>query len=71
MAKKALDDLLAKNGITDPAGTLKNIRAASLPTGVASPELANDVRHGMASCRKPGASLWPRSMDGLTQTLIA
>ncbi len=48
MAKKALDDLLAKNGITDPAGTLKNIRAASLQLELASPELANDVRHGMA-----------------------
>src|SRR6266853_1067346 len=48
MAKKALDDLLAKNGITDPAGTLKHIRAASLQLELASPELANDVRHGMA-----------------------
>ncbi len=48
LAKKALDDLLAKNGITDPAGTLKNIRAASLQLEAASPELANDVRHGMA-----------------------
>src|SRR5882724_1973057 len=48
MAKKALDDLLAKNGITDPAGTLKNIRAASLQLELASPDLANDVRHGMA-----------------------
>jgi hypothetical protein len=48
VAKKALDDLLAKNGITDPSGTLKNIRAASLQLEAASPELANDVRHGMA-----------------------
>ncbi|HXA86407.1 MAG TPA: hypothetical protein VNZ47_15100 [Candidatus Dormibacteraeota bacterium] len=48
IAKKALDDLLAKNGITDPSGTLKNIRAASLQLEAASPELANDVRHGMA-----------------------
>ncbi|MGZ4845767.1 MAG: hypothetical protein ACXVJ1_13585 [Candidatus Angelobacter sp.] len=48
VAKKALDDLLATNGITDPAGTLKNIRAAALQLEAASPELANDVRHGMA-----------------------
>lgn len=47
-AKKALDDLLAKNGIPDPAGTLKNIRAASLQLEAARPDLANDVRHGMA-----------------------
>ncbi|HEV7676502.1 MAG TPA: hypothetical protein VGQ12_18380 [Candidatus Angelobacter sp.] len=48
VARKALDDLLAKNGITDPAGTLKNIRAASLQLEAASPELANDVRNAMA-----------------------
>jgi hypothetical protein len=48
VAKKALDDLLAKNGITDPAGTLKNIRAAALQLEALRPDLANDVRHGMA-----------------------
>jgi hypothetical protein len=48
VAKKALDDLLAKNGITDPAGTLKNIRAAGLQLEALRPDLANDVRHGMA-----------------------
>ena len=48
VAKKALDDLLAKNGITDPAGTLKNIRATALQLEALRPDLANDVRHGMA-----------------------
>ena len=48
VAKKALDDLLAKNGITDPAGTLKNIRSAALQLEALRPDLANDVRHGMA-----------------------
>ena len=48
VTKKALEDLLAKNGIADPAGTLKNIRAASLVLEASNPELANDVRHGMA-----------------------
>lgn len=48
VAKKALDDLLAKNGITDPAGTLKNIRAAALQLESLRPDLANDVRHAMA-----------------------
>jgi len=48
VAKKALDDLLAKNGINDPAETLKNIRAAGLQLEALRPDLANDVRHGMA-----------------------
>jgi hypothetical protein len=48
VAKKALDDLLAKNGINDPAGTLKNIRATALQLEALRPDLASDVRHGMA-----------------------
>src|SRR5579859_3206112 len=48
VTRKALEDLLAKNGIADPAGTLKNIHAASLVLEASNPELANDVRHGMA-----------------------
>jgi hypothetical protein len=48
VSKKALEDLLAKNGVADPAGTLKNIRAAALGLESSNPELANDVRHAMA-----------------------
>jgi hypothetical protein len=48
VTKKAVEDLLAKNGVADPAGTLKNIRAAALVLEASNPELANDVRHGMA-----------------------
>jgi hypothetical protein len=48
VTKKALADLLAKNGVPDPAGTLKNIRSAALVLEASNPELANDVRHGMA-----------------------
>src|SRR5580765_6321591 len=48
VTKKAVEDLLAKNGVADPAGTLKNIRAAALVLETSNPELANDVRHGMA-----------------------
>jgi hypothetical protein len=48
VTKKALEDLLAKNGVADPAGTLKSIRAAALVLEASNPELANDVRHGMA-----------------------
>ncbi|HKR95593.1 MAG TPA: hypothetical protein VJW55_09540, partial [Candidatus Angelobacter sp.] len=48
VTKQALQNLLEKNGIADPAGTLKNIRSAALGLEAANPELANDVRHGMA-----------------------
>jgi hypothetical protein len=47
-AKTALLQLLKNNGISDPGATLKNIRAAALQLEVARPELANDIRHGMA-----------------------
>lgn len=48
VSRKALEELLAKNGVADPAGTLKNIRSAALVLEASNPELANDVRHGMA-----------------------
>lgn len=48
VAQAALNGLLEKNGIADPSETLKNIRAAALQLEAANPELANDVRHGMA-----------------------
>src|SRR5215467_8071203 len=46
--KKAVLDLLAKNGIPDPAATLKAIRSAALQLEAASPKLASDIRHGKA-----------------------
>lgn len=48
VSKKALEELLTKNGVADPAGTLKNIRAAALVLEASNPELANDVRHATA-----------------------
>lgn len=46
--EKAATDMLAKNGIADPAGTLSCIRDMALQLEKASPQLANDVRHSMA-----------------------
>jgi hypothetical protein len=46
--KKALIDLLGKNGIPSPGETLKDIRAAALQLEAASPALANDIRHAKA-----------------------
>jgi len=60
VAKRALDDLLAKNGIADPRNT-ENVRACGAPTGSSASDLANDVRTEWPSCRKPKASLSPRS----------
>jgi hypothetical protein len=48
VTKKAVEDLLAKNGVADPAGTLKNIRSAALVLEASNPELASDVRHAKA-----------------------
>ncbi len=47
-AKAAVVNLLQKNGISDPAGALKNIREVALQLEAASPQLTNSVRHGMA-----------------------
>jgi len=69
IAKKALDDLLAKNGITDPAGTLRNIRAAALQLEASSPELANDVRHGMAILQEARSSFVAKVHGWFDQTI--
>src|SRR5262249_61908404 len=50
--KKALLDLLAKNGIPNPAEALKDIRSAALQLEAASPALANDVRYAKAILQK-------------------
>jgi hypothetical protein len=47
-AQAALMKLLRDNGIADPSTTLKNVRAAALQLEASNPELANDIRHGMA-----------------------
>jgi hypothetical protein len=47
-AKTAIVDLLQKNGVSDPAGALKNIRDVALQLEAANPQLNNSVRHSMA-----------------------
>jgi hypothetical protein len=47
-AKAAIVKLLQKNGVSDPAGALKNIRDVALQLEAANPELTNSVRHSMA-----------------------
>ena len=51
-AKQKLVEVLEKNGIADPAETLRNVRAAALQIEAANPELANDVRYSMAVLRE-------------------
>lgn len=46
--KTAVVKLLQKNGISDPAGALKNIRDVALQLEETSPQLSNSVRHGLA-----------------------
>ena len=47
-AKAELKQVLARNGITDPAGTLKKIRDVSMQLEAADPHLAVDVRQTLA-----------------------
>jgi hypothetical protein len=47
-AKAELNKVLVRNGISDPAGTLKKIRDASLQMEAASPSLAVNVRQTLA-----------------------
>jgi hypothetical protein len=69
VTKKALQDLLAKNGIADPAGTLKNIRAAALVLEASNPELANDVRHGMAILQEASSQFVAKVHGWFDQTI--
>jgi hypothetical protein len=69
VTKKALEDLLAKNGVADPAGTLKNIRAASLVLEASNPELANDVRHGMAILQEASSQFVAKVHGWFDQTI--
>jgi hypothetical protein len=46
--KKAITELLTKNGIPDPAETLKDIRSAALQLEAAAPGVANHIRHAKA-----------------------
>lgn len=47
-AKQTLRAALARNGIADPEGTLRNIRAVSLQLEAGNPLIAASVRHTMA-----------------------
>jgi hypothetical protein len=47
-AKAELKQVLARNGIADPAGTLKRVRDASLKLEAEKPEIATSVRQTMA-----------------------
>lgn len=46
--KAALNQMLRNNNISDPAGTLSNIRNVALQLEASSPQLASDVRHSIA-----------------------
>ena len=47
-AKAELKQVLARNGIADPAGTLKRVRDASLKLEAEKPEIATSIRQTMA-----------------------
>jgi hypothetical protein len=69
VTKKAVEELLAKNGVADPAGTLKNIRAAALVLEASNPELANDVRHDMAILQEASSQFVAKVHGWFDQTI--
>jgi hypothetical protein len=68
-AKKALAAALAANGITDPAGTLAEIRALSLRLEAADPGLAASVRESLAMVGASPTDLVAKVHGRSTRTL--
>jgi hypothetical protein len=68
-AKTALVNLLQKNNISDPAGTLKNIRDVALQLEAADPALATDVRHAMAIVQEAKSAFVAKIHGWFDQTI--
>jgi hypothetical protein len=68
-ARKALIATLARNGISDPETTLKNIWAMSLQLEGSNPELANHVRDGLAIVHEGASDFVARVHFWFDQTI--
>jgi hypothetical protein len=68
-AKSALQDMLKKNGINDPALTLKNIRAMSLLLETSNPELASSVRDELAILHEAASDYVAKIHSWFDQTI--
>ena len=65
----ALKELLAANGVTDPAGTLTNVRQLALELEKANPGLANNVRQNIALMQEAGSDLVAKINSWFDQTM--
>jgi hypothetical protein len=68
-SKRALTEVLASNGISDPGQTLKNIRAMALKIEASNPELGNHARDGLAVLHEAGSDFVARVNSWFDQTI--
>ena len=68
-AKTALIGALAENGVTDPAGTLAQVRAVSLRLEAAEPGLASSVREALAMVGASPTNLVAKVHNWFDQTM--
>jgi hypothetical protein len=68
-AKAELKQVLARNGITDPAGTLKRIREASLKLEAQNPGLAGNVRQTMAILQEASSDFVAKINNSFDQAI--
>lgn len=65
----ALFELLKKNGIDDPAGTLNNVREFALQLEKANPDMAAGARHSAAMLQEAGSQLLAKVNSWFDQTI--
>lgn len=68
-ARTALVTMLKANGISDPAATLKNVRAMALQLEASNPELANDVRQSLAILHTAASDYVAKINSSFDQTI--
>jgi len=68
-AKAALKQVLARNGIDDPAGTLKRVREASMKLEAEKPELAVNVRQTMAILQEASSDFVAKINNSFDQAI--
>lgn len=68
-ATAVLKRILEANGVTDPAQTLDNVRAAALHLELVNPELPTDIRHGIALMQEANSKLVAKINSWFDQTI--
>jgi hypothetical protein len=68
-AKAGLKQTLARNGIADPAGTLRKIRDTSLQLEAENPGLAVNVRQNLAILKEAGSDLVAKINNSFDQAI--